>query len=568
MSDGPVVGARYSLGREACRWIQASLAVPDGKRYGLPIRLSTRQAQFLISLFEFEWTGTGWRRVIDRAFDVEPKGVGKSPAAAMVAAFVAIGPSVPHDLDGRWLVGRPDPTALVQVFANSERQGKRTIWTPLTSMLRNGRLADDVFIGKTFVEAGHSYVHYEAASADSAEGPRVNLAICEETQYWRSVDMWNLWETIRRNIGKKDGFILAPTNAPARGGGSVADDQISVAERGGVDADELLVFFPQATTKVPDLRGDDNKPAVMAALTEVYGSEASDPKSGWVDLDVAYRKLVGGKERAGRRYYLNEMSEDEGRLVRAPRFDFLARPGVKIPPGQFVVLGFDGSESEDATALVAVSCTEPPHAETVGIWAKPPGVAKEDYRIPKAEVRAALELCRERWRVELLVGDPSISWKSFFTDFAEQWGIVSPAKVGDRTTRAGWGLVCEIWMNSPSITHAVVSHFIGLMDGEATEDEINDPEAELPGDHEVTFTHDADPELVRHTNALVKTTAKAGRFVSVAKASESVDDRNDAGVALMLALWGASRFPAYPPDPEPLGAGDGADDDLMARLLR
>ena len=550
------------MGRVACHWIQNNLAVPDGPLYGQPLRLSRRQVQLICDAFTFEVTDRGFDRVYDRVIYVGPKGEGKSPIAAMLAAFVAVGPSDPYDVhpDG-YLLGRRDPSALVQIFANSERQGKRTTWKPLTAMLKNGRLSDDVFIGKTFIEFGDSYIHYEASSADSAEGPRVNLAVTEEIQYWRDRDMKNLWETIVRNLGKKDGFAFGPTNAPARGGGSVADEEIRASEGGGDDAESLLVMYPKAE-RIEVIRGPENKPEVMEALRTVYG-ESADPDTGWVNLDRVYKKLISGKEGRGRRYYLNESAEDEGKLVDSDRFDELERTGQKIPDGQFVALGFDGSEAEDATALVAVSCTEPPHVETVGVWKKPDGVDKKNWRIPKAEVRAALELCRERWKVEILVGDPSIAWKSFFTDFAEDWGEVQPSNVGDRSKREGWGLVCEIWMNnSPKITHAVVSHFIGLLDGEQDIDDEDDVPADDMVFDEITFTHDGDPELVAHTKAMVKATSKNGRFASVGKESEEDIARIDCGVALMLGLWGAAQFHARGDELVASGSGGGVADRL------
>jgi phage terminase large subunit-like protein len=42
-----------------------------------------------------------------------------------------------------------------------------------------------------------------------------------------------------------------------------------------------------------------------------------------------------------------------------------------IPDGANVVLGFDGSYSGDATAIVAVECGEVPHVDVVRLWEPP-----------------------------------------------------------------------------------------------------------------------------------------------------------------------------------------------------
>lgn len=79
-----------------------------------------------------------------------------------------------------------------------------------------------------------------------------------------------------------------------------------------------------------------------------------------------------------------------------------ARP---IPDGAAVVLGFDGSFSNDSTALVAVEVGEAPHVDVVECWEKPPD-AGQGWRVPIAAVEDAIrEACR-RWSVREIVCDP------------------------------------------------------------------------------------------------------------------------------------------------------------------
>jgi len=88
-------------------------------------------------------------------------------------------------------------------------------------------------------------------------------------------------------------------------------------------------------------------------------------------------------------------------------------PGSFTQPGKGVVLGFDGSKSGDATALVMVSVESDPQIKVLGLWEKPEDV--EDWRVPRAEVKDAIrQACRE-YRVR------EVAWDEFlWLDAAEE----------------------------------------------------------------------------------------------------------------------------------------------------
>lgn len=145
--------------------------------------------------------------------------------------------------------------------------------------------------------------------------------------------------------------------------------------------------------------------------------------------------------------------------------------------------------------------------------------------------------------------------------------MVSPRGFGDRSKRENWGLVCEIWMNnSPKLTDMLVAHVVGLLDDDA-----------------VTFTHDGDEMLSLHVLNMLRVQVRNGAFESVGKESEAQSSQIDAGVAMMLGLWGAAQFPARDAAPSgggggqdainarmrgqtPGGSGSSAQDDINARL--
>lgn len=80
----------------------------------------------------------------------------------------------------------------------------------------------------------------------------------------------------------------------------------------------------------------------------------------------------------------------------------LARP---IPELAEVVLGFDGSFSNDSTALVAVKVDEVPHIDVVACWEKPVD-ADNGWRVPIVDVEDAVRQACRRWQVREIVCDP------------------------------------------------------------------------------------------------------------------------------------------------------------------
>jgi phage terminase large subunit-like protein len=76
-----------------------------------------------------------------------------------------------------------------------------------------------------------------------------------------------------------------------------------------------------------------------------------------------------------------------------------------IPEFADVVLGFDGSFSNDSTALVAVSIESVPHIDVVACWEKPPG-ADDTWRVPIADVEEAVRQACRRYTVAEILCDP------------------------------------------------------------------------------------------------------------------------------------------------------------------
>ncbi|MER7212464.1 terminase large subunit [Streptosporangium sp. NPDC000239] len=169
-----------------------------------------------------------------------------------------------------------------------------------------------------------------------------------------------------------------------------------------------------------------------------------------------------------------------------------------IPDGAEVVLGFDGSFSNDSTALVVVEVGDVPHIDVAACWERPPE-AGQDWRVPIADVEDAIrEACR-RWSVREICCDP-YRWSRTY-QILEDEGLPivefpqSPARMVPATQR---------------MYEAVVNRQV---------------------------THSGDPRLARHfDNCTIKTDQRGSRIMKDARNSPR---KIDLAIAAVMALWRA-----------------------------
>jgi phage terminase large subunit-like protein len=108
--------------------------------------------------------------------------------------------------------------------------------------------------------------------------------------------------------------------------------------------------------------------------------------------------------------------------------------GFEIPAGSNVVIGLDGSFSQDCTALVAVTVEQTPHVDVVALWES----TGADYRVPVADVEEAIRDACKRWAVREIVCDAFRWTRTMQALDAEGLPVVefpqSPARMTPATT--------------------------------------------------------------------------------------------------------------------------------------
>lgn len=78
--------------------------------------------------------------------------------------------------------------------------------------------------------------------------------------------------------------------------------------------------------------------------------------------------------------------------------------------GTRVVLGFDGSKSRDATALIGATIEPNPQVFVVHVWEKPL-MSPHSWQVPRLEVTETVHRACKTWDVAEVVSDPSL-WLS------------------------------------------------------------------------------------------------------------------------------------------------------------
>lgn len=404
----PWRGAEYdgefpSLGWQVLDWAQDSFRVPDGPFAGDPLTLTDEQATILVRFYQLE---DGGQFVFRRAAVRRSKGWGKSPLLGIIALAELCGPARFGGWDAAGEpVGITPRTPWVQVAAVSEDQTDNT-YAALYTMAAESELAGTVLdVGKTsvFLRGESGRLEPVTSAAGTREGQRLTFGVLDETHLWTPTNGGiKLAATIRRNAGKMNGRTFESTNAHSPGEGSVAERTYEASRKGAPGLMYDVVDAPE----VDDLT---NRPAVLEALAVAYG----DAK--WVDLERIADEIAdpSTSESDARRFYFNQLVSDGGAPVDIPLWQKLAAPTKTPKPKERIGLGFDGSISDDATALYG--CTREGHIFEVAVWERPRN-APADWRVPRLAVHDAVKQAFARYRVGRMLCDPPKWWTEI-----EEW---------------------------------------------------------------------------------------------------------------------------------------------------
>lgn len=403
-----------SLGRQVFDWCQEFIRQPDGPDAGVPWRFTAEQIRFLHYLYAVDDRG---RFVWSRAVLRRAKGWGKSPFMAALSLAELCGPV---RFDG-WNaagepVGVPASMPWVQIAGVSEKQTTNTM-SMVLAMIAESPIVDvyglDPGLTRIFT-AGGGRLEPITASAPTAEGARPTFCVLDETHHWvQSNGGHKLAEVIRRNLGKsRDGMArsVETTNAHEQGGESVAERSYDawLAQTSGRTRRSTILYDSREAPPDVELADEDD---LLAALQATYGD------STWVDLERVRDEVYdpGTPPSEARRFYLNQLSVAEDAWLDPTEWDACADPTVVVREKAQITLGFDGSFTDDHTALIGCDI-EHDHLFELGVW-----VPGSNGEIDRAAVDLEVRMAFERYRVVAFYADLH-PWESYVDRWAEEFG--------------------------------------------------------------------------------------------------------------------------------------------------
>jgi len=445
----------------AIDWVERHCVVPDRFEAGQPYRLASYQLWFYANHYrvreDAELTEVPDNRtdsfgnVVSHGMKLVPTGApafyyrrsqiimpqkaGKGPLTASQICLEAVGPAMfagwsdgtevyrcsDHFCDCGWeyeyaegeAMGAPWPTALIQVTAFSEEQAGN-VWDALKPMIELGPLASVINIGEEFARLpGGGRIDKVTSSAKSRLGQRVTFVPQDELGLWvKENKMISVADTQRRGAAGMQGRVVETTNSFDPAEESVAQGTAMAAMK----SKDLFRIHPQGD---PSLRFADKRQRRLI-LKHVYAG------CHWINLDSIEAEMAEILERdpaQAERFFGNRVVAGLGAWVESEEWAKWSRPDIVVPQGAEVCGGFDGSESDDWTAIRLQTKEGHRFTPLYGPDRRPTYWDPRDWggSIPRGEVSAAVDEISREYRLRRLYADPR-DWETEIGDWALKLG--------------------------------------------------------------------------------------------------------------------------------------------------
>lgn len=413
--------------------------IPDGERAGEPYDMVDWQLWSFVNHYRVrpeatpEQRGTAFH--YRRSQIVGPQKSGKSPYQAAQVCAEAVGPVLfggwakggeeylcsEHGCPCGWgfeyrkgdPMGRLWPTPLIQITATSEDQAGN-IYDALRPMIVNGPLTEVIpKVGEEFIRLpNEGRIDAVTSSATSRLGQRITFAPQDETGIWTPQNgMTKVSTTQRRGLAGMSGRSVEITN-PWNPAEQSVGQQTWESQR-----PDIFKFW----RRPPESLSYRNKRDRARIHAYVYRG------SGWVDLDAIEAEAAELLEKdpaQAERFFGNRVVHGAGSFLPAGLWEKTEEASRQIADGSLVALGFDGSDSDDWTAIRLVDL-ETLHRFTPlygpdrrPTWWNP---QEWDGSIPRDEVDAAVDELCSRYTVVRAYCDPP-DWRTEIGSWALQHG--------------------------------------------------------------------------------------------------------------------------------------------------
>lgn len=360
-------------------WLQHSI--------GKPWTFTDEQARWLLWWYSLEadgsWTFTDG--VLQRL-----KGWGKDPMAACVCANELLGPARFAGWDGDIPIVTDVPEAWVQTAAVALEQTKNTTRLFPRLFTPEARAHYRIQIGKEVVHAldDERFLQAVTSSPTTLEGARATFVFKNETHHWTAANAGHdMAEVIQRNATKAaDGAArsLAGTNAYEPG-----EDSVAERDRDAYDAIEARRTI-DTRLMYDSLEAPPEAPLTPEEAPAVVDSVRGD--STWLHVDRIVLAILDPRvsPSTSRRFWYNQITATEDAWLAPQEYDASADSDFLVADQAIVTLGFDGSKSDDHTALIGCD-VDNDHLFEIGVWTPDVHTGVIDRSAVDRAVREAFE---------------------------------------------------------------------------------------------------------------------------------------------------------------------------------
>ncbi|MDX3161740.1 hypothetical protein PV369_40895, partial [Streptomyces scabiei] len=294
--------------------------------------------------------------------------------------------------------------------ATSEDQ-VANVYRPLKAMVKKGPLQERLRVGEEFTRIGEDgQIDVVTSSAMSRLGNPIIFALQDESGLYTAANkLRKVAETQRRGAAGMGGRSMETTNAWDPSEDSVAQTTSQAKAR------DIFKYHPQA----PKSLSFKDKRQRRKIFRCVYAGSAH------VDLDAIEAECAEIMEKdpaQGERFFGNRCVAGSSSWLDGTKWAAKARKR-RVRPMTRVVLGFDGSDMDDWTAIRAETMDGYQFTPLYGANDEPTIWNPADYggQVPRAEVRAAMDQLMHRYDVVRLYADPPY-WDTEVDDWIQQYG--------------------------------------------------------------------------------------------------------------------------------------------------
>jgi hypothetical protein len=423
-------------------WIEQHCIVPDGFRKKDQFRLYEWQAWCTFYHYRikpdakpYDENGVPTRGAAfyyRRSQIIAPQKTGKGPWSASIVCAEAVGPVVfagwaeggevydcaDHGCGCGWVydyelgdpMGMPWPTPLIQLLATSEDQVDN-VYRPLQAMARGKNLAGQMLVREGFIRLPNDgIIEVVTSSAMSRLGNPLTFCLQDESQLYTATNkLIKVAETMRRGAAGMGGRSMETTNCF-----DPAEDSTAQRTFEGKAKDVFRFYEPP-----PANWSFANKVERRKIIRFNY---AGSPHASVDMIEAESAELMEKDQAQAERFFGNRIVYGAGGYIDGDVWDARAawRP---VSDGTAIVLGFDGSDSDDWTGIRGETGDGYQFTPTYGpdslptVW----DPAQFGGQVPRLEVAAAVDELMTRYRVVRMYADPP-DWKTEIDGWVEQYG--------------------------------------------------------------------------------------------------------------------------------------------------